>query len=90
MALIQRHMKNIYGLENALETLDNRIINLEEIIFQQDSEPTYEQGASEGDIWLDTSDDTLKVYREYPLGSNVFRWEPLIYKWDDTVDGGSW
>lgn len=90
MALIQKHKKNIYGLEDDLENLQGQITDLQEILFQQDTTPTVEQGASEGDIWLDTTDDTLKVLREYPLGTGVFRWEPLLYKWDDTVDGGSW
>jgi len=95
MPIIQKNIKSIYGLENALSNItsdisgiDVRVTELEHRTFQQSTTPV--TGVNAGDIWLDTSDDILKVYREYPYGSGVFRWEPLIYKWDDTVDGGLW
>lgn len=71
-----------------VDTIRGRITELEQRTFQQTTTPTV--GVNDGDIWLDTNTDTLKVYREYPLGSGNFRWEPLLYKWDDTVDGGIW
>ena len=70
-----------------LQTINNRVTELEQRTFQQSTTPT--TGVNAGDIWLDTSDDTLKVYREYPFGSGNFRWEPLIYKLDDDIDGGA-
>lgn len=84
-------------VQGAFEEVDTRVTvvedavtDLQEIVFQQATAPTIAQGASDGDIWMDTTTNTLKVYREYPLGTGVYRWEPLLYKWDDVVDGGSW
>lgn len=73
-----------------LDVMDDRITTLEEMTFQQGTAPTIEQGASEGDVWMDTSTDTLKVYREYPVGSGNYIWEILLYKNNDIVDGGTW
>lgn len=78
------------NVQDAIIEVDNRVNSLEEIVFQQATAPTIEQGASDGDIWMDTTTNTLNVYREYPIGTGVYRWEPLLYKWDDVVDGGSW
>lgn len=94
MAIIQRSMDNIFNLENTLNeietTLSDRITELEQTIFKQTTAPTPAQGANEGDIWYDMSNETFNVYREYPVGSNVFIWEPLIYHNADTINGGSW
>ena len=72
----------------------NGILNdlsiLKSLIFQQATAPTIPQGASDGDIWLDTTSNTLKVYREYPIGTGVYSWEPLLYVNNDVVDGGLW
>ncbi len=94
MAIIQRSMDNIFNLENTLgqieTTLSNRITELEQTIFKQTTAPTTAQGANEGDIWYDMAHETFNVYREYPVGSNVFIWEPLIYHNADTINGGNW
>lgn len=78
------------NVQDAITEVDSRMTTMEEIVFQQATAPTAAQGASDGDIWMDTTTNTLNVYREYPIGTGVYRWEPLLYKWDDTVDGGSW
>jgi phosphopantothenoylcysteine synthetase/decarboxylase len=78
------------NVQDAISEVNTKIATMEEIVFQQATAPTIAEGASDGDIWMDTTTNTLNVYREYPLGTNVYRWEPLLYKWDDTVDGGSW
>lgn len=80
----------VTSVEGRVTTVENAVTDLQEIVFQQATAPTVAEGASDGDIWMDTTTNTLKVYREYPLGTGVYRWEPLLYKWDDTVDGGSW
>ena len=78
------------NVQDAIVEVDTRVNDLEEIVFQQADAPTEAEGASDGDIWMDTTTNTLNVYREYPINTGVYRWEPLIYKWDDVVDGGSW
>lgn len=94
MAIIKRSMDNIYNLENTLSeletTLSDRITELEHTIFKQSTAPTTAQGANEGDIWYNIANDTFNVYREYPSGSNVFIWEPVIYHNADTINGGNW
>jgi hypothetical protein len=80
----------IVEVDTRLQAAESSITDLQEIVFQQATAPTLAEGASDGDIWMDTTTNTLNVYREYPLGTGVYRWEPLLYKWDDTVDGGSW
>lgn len=90
MAIVKRHVDNIYGLPENLSEINNRITELEQTIFKQDTEPTIAQGANEGDIWYDLLNDTFNVYREYPVGSNVFIWEPLIYHNNDNINGGTW
>lgn len=94
MAIIKRSMDNIHNLENTLNDLEsslsNRITELEHTIFKQSTAPTTAQGANEGDIWYDLVNDTFNVYREYPAGSNVFIWEPVIYHNADTINGGNW
>lgn len=74
--------------DEEMENINSRITELEQRTFQQDTPP--DTGVNDSDIWLDTSTNTLKVYREHPLGSGNYRWEPLIYKWYDNVDGGTW
>lgn len=78
------------NVQDAIIEVESRITDMEEVVFQQANAPTTEEGASDGDIWMDTIANTLNVYREYPVNTGVYRWEPLIYKLDDTVDGGSW
>lgn len=78
------------NVQDAITEVDSRMTNMEEIVFQQAVAPTIAEGASDGDIWMDTTSNTLNVYREYPTGTGVYRWEPLLYKWDDVVDGGGW
>lgn len=90
MAIIKRHVDNIYGLPENLSEINDRITELEQTIFKQDTAPTTAQGANEGDVWYDTATDTFNVYREYPVGSNVFIWEPLIYHNNDNINGGTW
>lgn len=99
MPIIQRHIDNIYGLQDILDSiidedlansLINRISELEQTIFKQSTAPTVAEGANEGDVWYDTANDTFNVYREYPVGSNVFIWEPLIYHNNDNINGGTW
>lgn len=94
MAIIQQSMDNIYNLENTLNQIEtglsDRITELEHTIFKQTSAPTTAQGANEGDIWYDMTTDTFNVYREYPSGSGVFVWEPVIYHNADTINGGNW
>jgi predicted RecA/RadA family phage recombinase len=80
----------IVQVDSRLQNTEVAINDLQEIVFQQATAPTLAEGASDGDIWMDTTTNTLNVYREYPTGTGVYRWEPLLYKWDDTVDGGSW
>ena len=77
-------------VQGAIDEIEGRVQTIEEAIFQQATAPTAGQGASDGDIWMDTTTNTLNVYREWPTGSGVYRWEPLLYKLDDVVDGGSW
>jgi hypothetical protein len=90
MPIIQRTMSNIYGLEDALDNIDGRINELEQTIFKQSTAPTVAEGADEGDVWYDTANETFNVYREYPVGSGVFIWEPLIYHNNDIINGGTW
>lgn len=80
----------VTAVETRVTDVESSITDLQEIVFQQATAPTIAQGASDGDIWMDTTTNTLNVYREYPIGTGVYRWEPLLYKWDDTVDGGNW
>lgn len=70
-----------------LNSVNNRLIELEQTTFKGDVTPS--TGVNQGDTWYDTLNDVFYVYREYPVGSASFRWEPLIFKYDDTIDGGA-
>ena len=69
-----------------LDEIESRLTEIEQSFFQQATTPTI--GVSEGDIWYDKTTDELKVYREYPVGSTNYRWETILYKQNETLDGG--
>lgn len=71
-----------------LDEINEKITELQQRTFQQSDTPT--TGVSEGDTWYDMSTDTLKVYREYPVGSGSYNWEIVLYSDNDIVDGGTW
>lgn len=68
------------NIQGALEQLADQF-------FRSASEPSGST-LSEGDLWYDTDDDQLKVYRE--TSSNVFQFVPLAAATDtmDNLDGG--
>lgn len=68
------------NVQTALEQLADQF-------FRSASQPTGDT-LSEGDLWYDTDDDQLKVYRE--TSSNVFEFVPLAAATDtmDNLDGG--
>ena len=68
------------NLQQAVDHLANQL-------FKSDSVPTGSQ-LSQGDLWYDTDDDELKVYRE--TSTNVFEFVPLASATDtmDNLDGG--
>lgn len=72
------------NLQTALEQLADQNFRTEE-------EPTG-PNIQEGDLWYDTNDDQLKVYRETSVG--VFEWVPIIVSNDsdtsDNLDAGSY
>lgn len=68
--------------------INAKITELQQRTFQQAETPVV--GVSEGDTWYDMSTDTLKVYREYPVGSGSYNWEIVLYSDNDIVDGGTW
>ena len=70
-----------------MDTIRTRITELEQTTFKGPNTPT--SGVNQGDTWYDTLNDIFYVYREYPAGSGNFRWEPLIFKWNDDIDGGA-
>jgi len=70
-----------------LNSVNNRLIELEQTTFKSDATPS--TGVNQGDTWYDTLNDVFYVYREYPVQSGIFRWEPLIFKYDDAIDGGA-
>jgi hypothetical protein len=67
--------------------LQNAIAHLANQLWKQASAPSGAQ-LSEGDLWYDTDDDELKVYRE--TSANVFEFVPLASATDtmDNLDGG--
>ena len=71
-----------------IDELETRLTEMEQRLFQQATTPT--TGVTAGDVWYDSTNDLFKVYREYPSGSGSYRWEPLIYRNEDTIDGGYW
>lgn len=71
-----------------LDELESRLTEMEQRLFQQAVTPT--TGVSAGDVWYDSTNALFKVYREYPIGSGSYRWEPLVYKHNDSIDGGYW
>lgn len=68
------------NVQSALEQLADQF-------FRSDSAPTG-SNLAEGDLWYDTDDDQLKVYRETSL--NNFEFVPLAAATDtmDNLDGG--
>lgn len=95
MAIILRSIDNIYGLSSRLDAMDvldqsfeSRISELEKTFFKQPTAPTDIEGRSVGDIWYDTLNDTISVYREYPSGSLTYSWTELVF--NDTVDNGAY
>ena len=68
-------------------TLTSALQILADQFYRQPEEPTG-SNLSEGDLWYDTDDDQLKVYRE--TSSNVFQFVPLAAATDtmDNLDGG--
>lgn len=66
--------------------INNKLYELEHRFFQQDDEPS--DGVNLGDVWVDTKTNTMRIYRESPIGSNIFAWDPLFFKNNDTIDGG--
>lgn len=71
-----------------VNTYNSRITEMEHRVFQQGTEP--DVGVDEGDIWLDPTDNVIKIYREYPANSGSYRWTPLLYTNNDTLDAGYW
>jgi hypothetical protein len=71
-------------LQTALEQLADQS-------YRTDEEPTG-PNVQEGDLWYDTNDDQLKVYRETSVG--VFDWVPIIVsnesETSDNLDAGSY
>lgn len=72
------------NLQTALEQLADQN-------FRSEEEPTG-PNVQEGDLWYDTNDDQLKVYRETSVG--VFDWVPIIVsnesETSDNLDAGSY
>jgi len=67
--------------------LQNAFNFLTDQFYRQASEPTGDNLA-EGDLWYDTDDDQLKVYRE--TSANTFEFVPLAQATDtmNNLDGG--
>lgn len=80
------NLDKLLNLSVSIDNLSTKIVDIEQRVFQQASAPTIEEGASDGDIWMDTTENLLKVYREYLPG--VFRWETLLYNNEDTINAG--
>lgn len=57
------------------ETVQGAIEQLADQFFRQSSTPTGDN-LGEGDLWYDTGNEQLKVYREQSGGS--FQWEALV------------
>ena len=69
-------------------TLTNALQVLADQFFRGPNPPTGST-LGEGDLWYDTDDDQLKVYRE--TSTNVFEFVPLAQATGtmDTLDGGN-
>lgn len=71
-------------------TVQGAIEQLADQQFRTAGQPTG-SNVAEGDIWYDTDDDQLKVYRE--TSTNVFQWVAVILgdaaSDSDTLDAGS-
>ena len=78
-----------YGALTATNIAD-AIQQLADQNFRSPDAPTG-SNVGEGDIWYDTDDDELKVYRETSTG--VFQWVPIIVgaagSDSDTLDAGA-
>jgi len=72
------------NLQTALEQLADQN-------FRSDEEPSG-TNVEQGDLWYDTNDDQIKVYRETSVG--VFDWVPIIVSNEsdtsDNLDAGSY
>jgi hypothetical protein len=75
-------------LQSAVDELSGRIVNLEQTTFKGPTAPTV--GVDEGDTWYNTTLETYNIYREWPSGSTIFSWQPMLYKDYDILDGGAW
>ena len=89
--LVADFIHEVGSIANFVSLVDNynaRITEMEHRVFQQGIEPT--MGVNEGDIWLDSTDNVIKIYREYPADSGSYRWTPLLYTNNDILDAGYW
>ena len=76
-------------VQAAIDEIVVRVIALEKRSFVQATAPTLQEGASEGDSWYDTVNETFNIYREDSLNPGTFNWGPLIFH-SDIIDGGTW
>lgn len=93
MAIIQRSINNIAGLQTSLDSINgdisglgSRVSALENATTQSATAPGV---AYPGDTWYDTVNNIFNVYREYPVGSGIFIWQPIILNNDGSLDCGS-
>ena len=81
---------NVSAIGNVIPegTLSNALGVLADQFFRGDSAPTG-SNLEEGDLWYDTDDDQLKVYRE--TSTNNFEFVPLASATGtmDNLDGGN-
>ena len=81
---------NVSAIGNVIPegTLSNALGVLADQFFRGDSAPTG-SNLEEGDLWYDTDDDQLKVYRE--TSTNNFEFVPLAAATGtmDNLDGGN-
>jgi len=75
-------------------TIDQAVRQLADLAsYSQDNQPAPSGGSSvsEGNIWYDTDDDQIKIYRETSTGT--FEWVPIIVGAaggdSDTLDAGA-
>lgn len=80
------NLSTILNISQNLDILNTKVTDIEQRVFQQAVAPTVAEGASDGDIWMDTTENVLKVYREYL--PDIFRWETLLYNNEDTLNAG--
>jgi hypothetical protein len=75
------------GTLNGVTTASTALQKLADQFFRSDSAPSG-SNLEEGDLWYDTDDDQLKVYRE--TSANNFEFVPLAQATGtmDNLDGG--